>query len=445
MYTFTERIAYDTWVAERMSDNTFHQLRVLYSVPILFLFTYLYDPHHHLLCQAYPNAWSANLSARYFPAVKPAPATFNFPRPFPPDVDAWYSRKISYEYYYQRVCPHRQLSTILATISGGGNTVEQFRKLVWYSHDVSVTALYVFVTDETLLMEAQILYEIRQLMKRFGTVFLHEQESLSIRTKWRKRHIDTLTGENIISKSEDGLTLALSWAAAAHQTFMEIEGNSTARFIHDPTQRPVELSKATFTIGADGRREYRYDKTRAVDLFVDYKNVAITMINAPWESVVTEPVIPTTVATCVREGLDKIRTSVIRRRTLCISVDGHIFLDDPLEYTVRVVGEPFPVQYPLASILTLYEDPAAPTMFNCSSRTAPHAVYLDRSMCFAKTKRAASCTFEESASLQAGEYDAVVLIGNRITHPRWKREALRIANDQVPCMFICVGKPRVES
>lgn len=429
---FQRRISYDKWQAIDALHQS-HTLHLPHDYPVLNLYSYHYDIQTRRITRQTPVPWNQSIHELYFPNLPYCPTfdvkgyTSGAGGKLPGDIQRWIHFPI--DVLVQRLAPHRSLRDIYECVKRGN-----YHKLVREIRGVDPVILDQWTTDQAVLSEAHLFHSFTLAMKATKRVWMPEEALAFMRGVQHKEAACRLVELGYIILRGD--KSALAWAAKAHDTFTaEIQG-LPVEFIHDSSKVPEKLKHVRLD---PCKPVMRYDTQRAVDSFINYERVATTMLDVvEWTRTPPDDTVQGITVIEVRkfaQAIDRLKDmGADMERTLVISSTGTVRMEAPHHYTVRLT-QPMP-PYKRGDVVML--NLTQLQKYRVVAPSSPSPVLYEPGSVYVNTRRAASCTYEQSIYLEAGKYDHVVLLGGVHTLTAWKREAVRVAGGKGKCTFISV-------
>jgi hypothetical protein len=299
--------------------------------------------------------------------------------------------------------------------------------------------------NEPILHEAHVLHIMTRAMKIQRKVWLRFEGLVELCVAQYNEAILRLTEANVLQRETITKRPGLTWAVMQQHQFLTKLGKRTTptRFIHDLDIPPVWVRD----LFRHPPEEIRADTLCAVDILIDAGRVATSMLEVNWEgcdehSISFEPFLHELSVKRTAEGMGLLREMGIgNTRTLVVSDKG-VYTCVPREHFLVQWVSPYPhAENPTYTCgeITMVTRTIDSNYRIVQSNQGRQLVVDDQTLC-AFTKPAGCCTYVDMLQVRRGVYDHVVLIGNRFTSIRWKRQALHIMNNKVNgCTFIFVG------
>jgi len=197
----------------------------------------------------------------------------------PDERETRLANQCSVRLYCAQLCPY---------VSDLNQVIRHVKTRCWDAllHDVGnvdPAVLQIICPDPQVVHEAHLLYRFVHAMKQRRAVWLDDDDLNHIRVSSPSSStiLDRWTSHGrLVVRNKGGVWYgALHWAAQAHDLFEKNQGDALAaiRFEHDPTIPPITLSKVETPLL--NNPVLRMDASRAVDDFVDRRQVVVTMLH----------------------------------------------------------------------------------------------------------------------------------------------------------------------
>jgi hypothetical protein len=405
MVILAERKFYNTWTDATGEVKVYWPMSLSIKLPIRFLVDY--DVRNFLANEILP--WDEDAHEEYFPSDECGPFTTDLDN-YAATEDCVLPREfIEYRELVKNATTIKERSSSGLTVADAMNNA-----------DIDILEVYV-------------LARIEDMMKATRKTYIRTQDIPEISNA---RYIDTLrrlkeTGQIVWNLEHNGI--ALEWAAKQHDEFIAKLGGK--QLAHDSSIPPFSLARAP----SSSSSVVGCDFGRAVDVFVDQKMIASTMLH-PW---CISVVIPKPEIRCVSADSEINHAALKTKTRLSVSLFGRRASFAGNYDFIQSVKLLIPVlpHFNKGEIVNMQRTKNKYRLFRENSNKTVTEVQVSQDVVFRHTHPASCCDFDYLPRLRTGSVQCVIIHEHRV-HSRWLRECVRVAGGVENVIWITNNAPK---